>query len=39
MGKEMLSHAKYLMDSNYVVIHRKFDKLLIGLRTAVVARW
>lgn len=35
MGKEMLSHAKYLMDSNYVLIHRKFDKLLIGLRTAV----
>jgi hypothetical protein len=31
----MLAHAKYLMDSHYVLIHKKFDKLLIGLRTAV----
>ena len=31
----MLQHAKSLMDENRIVIDKRFDKLLISLRTAV----
>jgi hypothetical protein len=40
-GAHMLQHAKWLMEetdedgTSLVAIHKKFDKLLTGLRTAV----
>ena len=33
-NKEMLTHAKNLIDNGMIAIHPKFDKLITGLRTA-----
>jgi hypothetical protein len=33
--KEMLGHAKLMMDEGYVAIHPRFSKLITSLRTAV----
>jgi hypothetical protein len=38
-GPSMLSLAKDLMDRNYVLIDKRFDKLLIALRTANATEW
>ena len=34
-GPQMLQHAKSLMDENRIMIDKRYDKLLISLRTAV----
>lgn len=34
-GGQMLQHAKSLMDENRIMIDKRYDKLLISLRTAV----
>ena len=37
MGGQMLQHAKALLeDDNLIAIHNSYDKLLTGLRTAVI---
>jgi hypothetical protein len=33
-GREMLAHAKRLIDGGYLAIHPNFNKLLVSLRTA-----
>jgi hypothetical protein len=33
--REMLGHAKLMMDEGYVAIHPRFGKLITSLRTAV----
>lgn len=41
MGGQMLQHAKSLLedDDNLIAIHKSFDKLLTGLRTAVATEY
>ena len=41
MGPQMLQHAKVLLedDDNLIAIHKSFDKLLTGLRTAVATEY
>lgn len=34
-GHEMLAHAKFCLDNNWLAIHPSFSKLIIALRTAV----
>ena len=38
MGGQMLQHTKALLEDadNLIAIHKSFDKLLTGLRTAVI---
>ena len=41
MGPQMLQHAKVLLedDDNLIAIHKSFDKLLTGLRTAIATEY
>jgi hypothetical protein len=33
--KQMLYHSKFILENKYLLVHPKFDKLIISLRTAI----